>query len=188
VTTCVALLRGVNVGKAKRVAMADLRALVTAAGYGEARTLLNSGNVVFTGASHATSDVAARLEKAIEAHAGFHTHVVVLDSAELAVVVRENSLTQADIASRLMVAFVQDRQRLTQVRTLVSQDWGDEAIVVGSQAAYVWAPHSVLESPAYEAVAARLGTAMTARNWSTVQKLHALVTAGLAPERRRSKA
>jgi len=43
----VALIRGINVGKAKRVAMADLRALLVELGYGEPRTLLNSGNVVF---------------------------------------------------------------------------------------------------------------------------------------------
>ncbi len=43
-----ALLRGVNVGPAKRVAMADLRALVEGLGYTDVRTLLNSGNVVYT--------------------------------------------------------------------------------------------------------------------------------------------
>jgi uncharacterized protein (DUF1697 family) len=45
----VALLRGVNVGRAVRIAMADLRALVRRAGYREAATLLNSGNVTFAG-------------------------------------------------------------------------------------------------------------------------------------------
>jgi hypothetical protein len=44
----VAFLRGINVGTAKRVAMADLRGLMTGLGYSEVRTLLNSGNVVFT--------------------------------------------------------------------------------------------------------------------------------------------
>ena len=43
----VALIRGINVGKAKRVAMGDLRALIAKLGYGDPRTLLNSGNVVF---------------------------------------------------------------------------------------------------------------------------------------------
>jgi len=43
----VALIRGINVGRAKRVAMADLRAVVTDLGYRDVRTLLNSGNVVF---------------------------------------------------------------------------------------------------------------------------------------------
>ena len=45
----VALFRGINVGKAKRVAMADLRELLGELGYSEVATLLNSGNAVFTG-------------------------------------------------------------------------------------------------------------------------------------------
>ena len=44
----VALFRGINVGRAKRVAMADLRTLFEGLGYGDVRTLLNSGNVVFS--------------------------------------------------------------------------------------------------------------------------------------------
>jgi uncharacterized protein (DUF1697 family) len=44
----VALIRGINVGRAKRVAMADLRALVESLGCSDVRTLLNSGNIVFT--------------------------------------------------------------------------------------------------------------------------------------------
>lgn len=43
----VALLRGVNnVGKTSRVAMADLRAVYDELGFGDVRTVLNSGNVV----------------------------------------------------------------------------------------------------------------------------------------------
>ena len=45
-TRHVALLRGINVGRAKRIAMADLRALVEGLGFGEVRTLLNSGNAI----------------------------------------------------------------------------------------------------------------------------------------------
>src|SRR6185503_15578041 len=61
----VALLRGVNVGKAKRIAMADLRALFEELGYQDVKTLLNSGNVVFTRPASSKADPAARLEKAI---------------------------------------------------------------------------------------------------------------------------
>ena len=45
--TFVALLRGVNVGKAKRVPMTDLRARLSGLGYTGVTTLLNSGNAVF---------------------------------------------------------------------------------------------------------------------------------------------
>ena len=37
----IALLRGVNVGRAKRVAMADLRKLVEELGYADVRSVLN---------------------------------------------------------------------------------------------------------------------------------------------------
>ena len=55
----VALLRGINVGKAKRVPMADLRTLCEELGYGDVSTLLNSGNLIFS-APHADSRAAAR--------------------------------------------------------------------------------------------------------------------------------
>jgi uncharacterized protein (DUF1697 family) len=61
----VALLRGINVGRAKRVAMADLRELVESLGYREVRTLLNSGNVVFTVPSGVRGDSARRIEDGI---------------------------------------------------------------------------------------------------------------------------
>ena len=46
--THIALLRGINVGNAKRIAMADLKAVVESLGGTGVKTLLNSGNVVFT--------------------------------------------------------------------------------------------------------------------------------------------
>ena len=44
---CVALFRGINVGRTKRIAMADLRGVLESLGYTRVRTLLNSGNAVF---------------------------------------------------------------------------------------------------------------------------------------------
>ena len=43
----VALLRGVNVGGSGRMAMADLRACVEAAGYEDVATHIQTGNVLF---------------------------------------------------------------------------------------------------------------------------------------------
>jgi len=65
VTTYVALLRGINVGGHKPVAMADLRDLLTQLGLADARSLLQSGNLVF-GANGRT---AAQLERLLEAEA-----------------------------------------------------------------------------------------------------------------------
>ncbi len=173
-TTWVALLRGINVGKAKRLAMADLRAIVEEAGYTRARTLLNSGNVVFDGPATDPERLGALLERAIEAHAGFHSHVVILDGDALDVVVREQRLTQADNASRLLVGFVRDPAGLDAVRDLEARDWTPEAIAVGTRAVFVWCPTGVLDSKALEALWRALGDRLTTRNWATVQKLHAM--------------
>jgi uncharacterized protein (DUF1697 family) len=176
-TTWVALLRGINVGRAKRIAMAELRALVEEAGYTQARTVLNSGNVVFAGPAAPPERVAARIERAVEARVRFHAHVVVLDAGTIDTIVKEHTLTQADNPSRLLVVFVQDAARLAAVEALASRDWSPEALAVGTRCAYVWCPAGVLDSPALQAVGRALGNQVTTRNWATVQKLHALTHA-----------
>ena len=80
----VALLRGINVGRAKRVAMADLRAVVEDLGYADVRTLLNSGNVVFTAPGSSAGDAAGRIGAALEAQLGISSRIVVLAARDLA--------------------------------------------------------------------------------------------------------
>ena len=87
--TRVALIRGINVGKAKRVAMADLRAELEKLGYEDVRTLLNSGNVVFTVPAKSQGDPAARVEEVLEKRLRVPARVVVLTAAELARAVDE---------------------------------------------------------------------------------------------------
>lgn len=61
-TRAVALLRGINVGGKNPVLMADLRAAMEDAGYGDVRTYIQSGNVLFS-----TDEPAAGLEARVEA-------------------------------------------------------------------------------------------------------------------------
>src|SRR5262245_24009387 len=103
----VALIRGINVGRAKRVAMADLRQLMEQLGYREVQTLLNSGNVVFSGARREKpAGIAARIERGIAERLGVSARVTVLSRAEFEGVVEQNTLTAAAAdPSRLMVMF-----------------------------------------------------------------------------------
>ncbi len=99
----VALLRGINVGKAKRVAMADLRAMVADLGYDDVATLL-SGNVVFTGSG--TSHAAARIAAGLAGTLGVTANVMVVKENELAEIMVENPLAQvATDPARLLVVF-----------------------------------------------------------------------------------
>jgi uncharacterized protein (DUF1697 family) len=171
----VALLRGINVGRAKRVAMADLRALVEGLGYKDVRTLLNSGNVVFTAPRAAPRDAAARIEKALATGLGVSSRVTVLSAADVAAAVTECPLLEAAAdPSRLLVAFLRDPADRAKVEPLLKQNWAPEALAVGRRVAYLWCPDGMLDGRLAEAVGRALGDGVTTRNWATVQKLHAL--------------
>ena len=62
----VALLRGVNVGGNKMVAMAELREMLTTLGFEDAKTLLQSGNAVFRGKAVPSAKLKTTLEAAIQ--------------------------------------------------------------------------------------------------------------------------
>jgi len=172
----VALLRGINVGTAKRVAMADLRALFEDLGYGDVRTLLNSGNVVFTVLKKRAGDEAARIEKAIADRLGVRTRVALLLGAELAEAVSGNPLAAvADNPSRLLFLVLRDSKLSAQLKPLLKQRWSPEALALGERVAYLWCPKSILESPLGAAVNRIVGDAGTARNLATMTKLLALV-------------
>lgn len=171
--THVALIRGINVGRAKRVAMADLRALVSDLGYGDVRTLLNSGNVVFTG--RAKPDPAPRIQKGLEERLGVSARVMSLTAEELDAVVDANPLVdEADDPSRLMVAFLADPADTERLEPLATQDWAPEAIALGPRAAYLWCPNGVAKSVLNKSVTQAVDAEITARNWTTVTKLHVL--------------
>jgi uncharacterized protein (DUF1697 family) len=174
--THVALLRGINVGRAKRVAMAELRALVEGLGYRDVRTLLNSGNVVFTAPRTAPATAAARIEAALAERLGVTARVTALSAAELAAAVAGNPLLAADRhPSRLLVAVLADPADRRLLVPLTGEDWSPEAVALGARVAYLWCPEGVLASRLPEAVGRALGDGVTTRNWATMTKLDALV-------------
>ena len=88
----VALMRGVNIGR-RRLAMADLRLALEAAGCTDVATYLQSGNAVAAvppAAGTTPRSVAAWLEDVIGAAAGFEVPVVVRTGAALPAVVAAN--------------------------------------------------------------------------------------------------
>jgi len=175
----VALLRGINVGRAKRLAMADLRALVEDLGYLDVRTLLNSGNIIFTVPRTKRGEPAARIEKAIASRLGVSTRVTVLTAAEVDDAVRDNPLSEvADNPSRLLVMVLADQAARMQLEPLLKQPWDPEAIALGERVAYLWCPRGVIDSRLSVAVSRALGDAGTARNMATMMKLQALTGGG----------
>lgn len=172
----VALFRGINVGRAKRVAMVDLRALLESLGFGGVRTLLNSGNAVFDGPAEPQANLARRIQAAAASKLGVDALVIVKSAKDFAAVVAGNKLAAvATDPSRLLVAFTNDAKSLAALESIANAHWGAEAVHVGKHAAYVWCANGILESKTGAALLGGLGQTGTTRNWSTVTKIHALL-------------
>lgn len=109
--TWVALLRGINVGTAHRVPMADLRTLLTdELGYADVRTLLNSGNVLFSaGGSAAAHEKTLTAE--LDAHFGFPIPTIVRSIASVRSALVSNPFTAAPV-DELHIVFVSARPPL----------------------------------------------------------------------------
>lgn len=187
--THVALLRGINLGGNKRVAMADLRAVVAELGHAHVSTYINSGNVVFTPPPGADSAVIARdMSEAIAAKLGVSSSVVVITRDELAQVVADNPFTQEPDPKRVHAVFM-SAPAAPEVLSKI-----DEAVAAatakGSRASvrpagrmlYLHTPEGFGTSDVAVATmritgAPKTGLTGTARNWSTVSKLLSLCDA-----------
>jgi len=172
----VALFRGINVGKAKRIAMGDLRELLGKLGYADVATLLNSGNAVFTGNAEPAATHAARIRDAVRTKLGVDALVIVKSARDVAAIVAGNALGKiATDDSRLLVAVTNDMRGLAKLKQLMRAHWGAEKLHVGRHAGYVWCANGILESKAAVALLKGLEDAGTTRNWGTLNKIHALL-------------
>lgn len=174
-----ALLRGINVGRAKPVGMTELRAVVETLGFTDVQTLLRSGNVVLSSKTAETSDIASTLETAIERRFAMHVGVVVRTASELSAVVAANPIPEATAqGSNLHVMFL--AQPLTEAERdrLEPAAFEPDVVRIGEREIYVWYRHGVSGSKTAEQLGRRIRTLVTDRNWNTVGKLVALARDG----------
>ena len=171
---CVALIRGINVGRGKRVSMADLHALMVDLGHTNVRTLLNSGNLLFRSKERGVAKIAAGVEAAITAKCGFSAAVMVMTVQDLDRIVNENPLLHAVTDhARHLVAFVAHPKYLEPLRPMLKESWKPDALAITERAAYLWCATGILDGKLNPAFNRKAGATVTTRNWATVLKLQA---------------
>jgi uncharacterized protein (DUF1697 family) len=175
--TFVALLRGINVGANKRIAMADLRELLTGLGFTDVRTLLQSGNAVFATRNTLPETLAGRITGAINEQLGLDVGCLVRKGDELQTVIEANPL--GDVAtngSKLMALFLSKQPDPKLLKAHDPRSLAPEEIRLGDRVIYQWCPDGVLAAPAVGGFAEKyLDVTVTGRNWNTVTKLAALL-------------
>lgn len=168
----IALLRGINVGKSRRMAMPRLRELLEARGYDDVQTYLQSGNVVVRTAQGAPT-VTADIARAIHDEWGFDVPVITRTRAQLERVVALDPLGRAgDDPKRHQVTFFDEQLPTAPFRDLDESAWGDAEFAVDGRELYTWTPAGVHSDTMLRTLArAHRGMDGTARNWRTVLAL-----------------
>ncbi|MGH8953256.1 MAG: DUF1697 domain-containing protein [Acidimicrobiia bacterium] len=176
--TYLALLRGVNVGGKNKVEMARLKKVFESIGFGEVRTYINSGNVIFVD-DRAATKLRSLIEKAIAAEFGFSVRVVLrdLDSVELVTKAIPASWRD-DSTMRCYVMFLWEEADEPTVleRLTIKEDLDDVKYVPG---AVIWRVDrdKLTRSGMMRLTSDELYKAMTIRNVNTVRKLADMMNA-----------
>ena len=156
--------------------MLELRELARGLGFGNPRTLLNSGNLVYAAHGKPAEEAAIALEQGILQRMKVSTQALVVTAAELDLIIAENTLDGDDVdPSCLLVSIWRDAFDRNALVPLLEQEWGDDRLQLGTRAAYQHVPDGASESDLVDAVAERLGDRVTARTWDTIGKLQGLV-------------
>lgn len=173
VPTYAALLRGINVGRNKRIAMADLRALVEGLGHQSVRTHLQSGNIVFDSPKRSAKPLEAALEKAIASELGMDVTVMVRRSEELAAVVAATPFGgRTDDPKQIHVAFLSERPKAAAVKGFGIEEFApDEMAVIGREAHLLYPDGYARTKLTNAVIEKQLGVRSTSRNWRTVTAL-----------------
>lgn len=181
----IALLRAINVGGRNKVAMADLRRLLSRLGFEGAASLLQSGNLVFRSPRLTGAALETLLEKETVKRLGIRVDYIVRSGNEWRELVARNPFrrqAQSD-PSRLIVMFLKSAPSRSSIRALRSLIEGGEGIRSAGKQLFVVYPTGIGRSKLTGAlIERRLGTRGTARNWNTILKVEALLRAAVGDE------
>lgn len=172
-TTWIALLRGINLGSRNRIAMADLRELLTGLGHGDVRTHILSGNAIFNSSRRGAPRLAAAIEAAIEERFGLHIAVLMRSRDELAAVVASNPFRDARRnPAKCFAIFLSADPARERLDALEPATYAPDEIRLGDRVIYAWLPNGVQGSKVLGLLTdKRLGVTTTSRNWNTTTKL-----------------
>ena len=178
-TAHIALLRAVNLPGHNKVAMRDLLEILARLGMREARSLLQSGNLVFRSEPATTTQLERLLEDAAEERLGLKTDFFVRTAKDWKSIIAGNPFPEE--AERdpghLLVIFLKEAPDRMAAAALQKAITGREVVRVKGRHAYVVYPDGIGRSRLTSLlIEKKLGTRGTGRNWNTVLKLGALTT------------
>jgi uncharacterized protein (DUF1697 family) len=174
--TYIALFRGINVGGKNILPMKELVAVLKSLGLQNIETYIQSGNVICRSKAADTAQLARKISAAIKKSHGFEPQVLLLDSAALDKVIRENPYPEGEVApSTLHVNFLAAIPPKPDLKALEKIRSESERFHLAGDVLYLHAPDGIGRSKLAASMERLLGIPMTSRNWNTVCKLMVMI-------------
>lgn len=173
----IALVRGINVGGRNPVAMAALRELFEALGFAGAKSLLQSGNLIFESDGRTRGELERLLEVETAKRLDLSVDYLVRSAKEWETVIARNPFPkEAEHApGHLVVVSLKTAPQVKGVETLQAAIKGPERVHAEGKHLYVVYPTGIGRSKLTSTqIEKTLGVRGTGRNWNTVLKLAAL--------------
>jgi uncharacterized protein (DUF1697 family) len=169
--TYIVLLRGVMPSGKNRVPMAQLREILTEAGFGNVRTYIQSGNALVDSELSA-KEVEAQVHDLIKKYIGADLAVVARTKSQLQKVLDENPFKSGHDISRVFFVLFAEPPSSQKVKELLANDYSPEKLLITKNAAYMFIPgtygRNTLSGGFLEK---KLGIPATMRNFNTTSKL-----------------
>lgn len=169
-TMWVLLLRAVNLGPRNKLAMADLRDLLTDLGYGDVRTFLNSGNARFTSSKRSAKGIATEVEQGLDRQLGLTVRACARTTDEIAAAV---DAVPADLEGYVVVTTLFDRPKPADLRAVLDRDWSPDVVRGNDSVLYLCFPPKTMNSSKLQnsLLEKMLGVGCTARTPATLHKI-----------------
>jgi uncharacterized protein (DUF1697 family) len=175
----VALLRAVNLGGSTQVSMGDLRDHLTASGFTEVRTLLQSGNVVFQTNLRTRAAIEHHIEGVIAKFRGASATCFVRSAKEWQSVLDRNPFAReaSQDPGRMTVLVLKETPPAMAWGALQRAISGREVVAGAGDHGYVVYPDGQGRSKlTLDRIERALGVVGTIRNWNTVSKVAELLS------------
>jgi uncharacterized protein (DUF1697 family) len=178
----VAFLRGINLGRRRRISSGELRSLFENLGFRDVDTFRTSGNVIFSAGGEASTKLAARIERGLADSLGWEVTVFLRTAREIRAIADQqpfaSSLVEAS-AGKLQVMLLAARPSARTRKEVLGLATKKDRLAFGDRELY-WLPSGGIRDSALDtrAIEKLLG-ATTMRTKGTVHQLGAKYFAGI---------
>jgi len=170
----VALLRGINVGGNNIIKMTKLVTCFTELGFGNVRTYIQSGNVIFSAAPEKPAELTKRIETELAERFGYDATVVVRSRKQLADLVARapRGFGSSPSTYRYDVLFLMAPLTVRSALAVLPRKAGVDEVFSGAAEIYF---SRLIKKATQSQLSRVMGTpiykSMTIRNWNTTTKL-----------------